>query len=505
MLSDFDVTIIGLGPVGSFAALLMENRGLKVLAIDRDIDIYSLPRAVSISDQGLRMAQEIDLDQIYIKNSTEVSGAEFVDKDLNRIGGTLDLKGFITSNAWPPMRFFHQPYTDRAIRDRLMQSSVTVLLEHEITEMKQEDDLVSLWVKDNKSRKIKSFTSRYLIGSDGGSSAVRNLLNIKQEDLNYNRDWVVIDIELLKPNQLTDKAIQICDSERLGTFIPAHLPFRRWEFMIHEGEDKEQFNSDEIIHRLINKWLSPSEYKIIRKAIYQFHSVLASKFRIGNCFLMGDAAHQNPPFMGEGLMSGYRDAYNLSWKLACVLKDNCSDELLDTYELERKPHAKFVVENSAGIGELMEAYADAKDPNDVPEELVSKGYGSFVLPDLDEGLFYGGKAIKEMFAGQLFPQIIMKKNDIIHERLDGILGKSFAIVSNQKIEINDNQQEFMDQLNFSYIELEEDLINANPWLQRFFEFNRHYLIRPDRYVYGADFKNITIEKLIEDLRSRMTF
>ena len=100
MLSDFDVTIIGLGPVGSFAALLMENRGLKVLAIDRDIDIYSLPRAVSISDQGLRMAQEIDLDQIYFKNSTEVSGAEFVDKDLNRIGGTLDLKGFITSNAW---------------------------------------------------------------------------------------------------------------------------------------------------------------------------------------------------------------------------------------------------------------------------------------------------------------------------------------------------------------------------------------------------------------------
>ena len=116
MLPDFDVTIIGLGPVGSFAALLMENRGLKVLAIDRDIDVYSLPRAVSVSDQGLRMAQEIDLDQIYIKNSTEASGAEFVDKDLNRIGGTLDLKGFITSNAWPPMRFFHQPYTDRAIR-----------------------------------------------------------------------------------------------------------------------------------------------------------------------------------------------------------------------------------------------------------------------------------------------------------------------------------------------------------------------------------------------------
>ena len=110
-----------------------------------------------------------------------------------------------------------------------------------------------------------------------------------------------------------------------------------------------------------------------------------------------------------------------------------------------------------------------------------------------------------MFAGQLFPQIIKKKNNIIHERLDGILGKSFAIVSNQKIEINDNQQEFMDQLNFSYIELQEDLINANPWLQRFFEFNRHYLIRPDRYVYGADFKNITIEKLIEDLRSRITF
>ena len=112
MNHDYDVAIVGLGPVGSFAALLLEKRGLRVLAIDRDKEIYSLPRAVSISDQGLRMTQEVDIEDIYIRNSSEVGGAGFVDENLNFIGEAINLKGFTTPNGWAPMRFFHQPYTD---------------------------------------------------------------------------------------------------------------------------------------------------------------------------------------------------------------------------------------------------------------------------------------------------------------------------------------------------------------------------------------------------------
>jgi len=503
MNHDYDIGIVGLGPVGSFAALLLEKKGLKVLAIDKDQDIYPLPRAVSISDQGLRMTQEVNIDDIYIENSTEVGGAGFVDKELNFIGDPVELKGFTTPNGWPPMRFFHQPYTDKKIRQRLEQTSVTILLETELLNVVDEIEGVKFNTKSLVDSTEKEYTCKYLIGADGGSSALRKLLEITQEDLDYNRDWVIVDVELTGKNRLDDKAIQICDKERIGTFIPSHLPFRRWEFIIYDDEDKNDFQDDKKIQELIGRWLDPSEYKIIRKAIYQFHSVLAHDFKKGNCFLIGDAAHQNPPFMGEGMMSGYRDAFNLAWKISYVIKNNFSPSLLDTYQEERRPHAKFVVENSAGIGELMEAYANADDPKDVPAELVTKGYGSFILPNLDEGLFYGGKADDTMAAGQIFPQISSYRDGLIEERKDHLLGDGFVFLSKHKIEISEEHKDFLDKLNCCFITIETDEIESNPWVAGYLELGDTFIIRPDKYIYGCSSNNVSLEELIEDLKSRI--
>ena len=251
MNQDFDVAVIGLGPAGSLTALLLESYGLKVIAIDRDQDIYSLPRAVTISDQGLRIAQTASIEDIYLSNSTELGGAGFVDKDLEIIGGALDLKGVVTSNGWMPSRMFHQPLTDKAIREKLQKTTATILLEHELIDIEDETTHVNFSIRDLKNKLDLQFTSRYLIGSDGGSSSVRKLLEISQEDLNYNRDWVVVDIELKVENRLDDKALQICDPKRLCTYIPSHLPYRRWEFIINEGEDKKEFLMDKKIKSLI--------------------------------------------------------------------------------------------------------------------------------------------------------------------------------------------------------------------------------------------------------------
>mgnify|MGYP001353341354 FL=1 len=503
MNHDYDVAIIGLGPVGSFAALLLEKRGLKVLAIDKDKEIYSLPRAVSISDQGLRMAQEVDIDEIYIDNSSEVGGAGFVDENLNFIGEAINLKGFTTPNGWAPMRLFHQPYTDKEIRKKIQETSINTLLHHELLNVKNREKDVLFTIKNLGDSTEVECTSKYLIGADGGSSSLRKLLKISQEDLHYNRDWVIVDVELTVPNRLEDKAIQVCDPERIGTFIPAHLPFRRWEFIIYEDEDKNDFNDDKKIQGLISSWLNPNEYKIIRKAIYQFHSVLAHDFRKGNCFLMGDAAHQNPPFMGEGMMSGYRDAFNLAWKISYVLNNGFSDVLLDSYQEERRPHAKFVVENSAGIGELMEAYAQASDPNEVPKELVAKGYGSFVLPNLDEGLFYGGKALDSMAAGQLFPQIVVYENGEISERKDCLFGDGFTLISQHEISISDSHRDFLNKLNCNYLILDKEIIDSNPWVNGFLELGNTFIVRPDKYIYGCSGNDVSLEQIIEDLKIRM--
>ncbi len=179
--------------------------------------------------------------------------------------------------------------------------------------------------------------------------------------------------------------------------------------------------------------------------------------------MIGDAAHQNPPFMGEGMMSGYRDAFNLSWKISYVLNNGFSDALLDSYQQERRPHAKFVVENSAGIGELMEAYAQAEDHNDVPQELVAKGYGSFVLPNLDEGLFFEGKAKESMAAGQLFPQIVVYKDGEIMERRDDLFGEGFTLISKNEITINEVYKDFLNKLNCTYLTLDNEMIISKEW------------------------------------------
>ena len=502
-MEKFDVIVVGLGPSGSLASLLLNSYGLKVLAIDKAKDIYPLPRAVTISDQGLRIAQLVGIEDIYLDNSTELGGACFVDGNLDLIGGTIDLKGYTSSNGWPASRLFHQPYTDQAIREKLQKSNVKVLLGHELSEIENKNNNVHISVEDLNINKKFKYSSKYLLGSDGSNSLVRKLLNISQKDLSYNRNWVVVDIKLNGENKLGDKVIQICDKKRLATFVPSHLPFRRWEFLVHDNEKKDDFLDNKKIKKLISKWLKADEYEIIRKAVYQFHSVIAEKFQNGNCFLIGDAAHQSPPFMGEGMMSGYRDVVNLCWKIALTIKLNLKEELLKTYEKERIPHSRFVVENSAGIGELMEAYAEAEDPNKVPKELIKKGYGSFILPDLKEGLFFGGVADEEMKSGTLFPQPIQYSNKKIDVRLDRLLGKGFCLISSGEHISNKENMEFLKNIDCKFLVLKKEIISKNPFLKSLMKNDKVFLVRPDRYIFGSTTSDVSLDCLVGNLKQAL--
>ena len=499
----YDAIIIGLGPVGSFMALKLEKYGLKVLAIDKEKDIYPLPRAVSISDQGMRMHQSLDLENIYYENSDAPGGAGFVDENLKFIGEPMTMKGLNTPNGWPPMRFFHQPYTDREIRNKLLNSSCDILVEHELIQI-NDSNKSSCSIKNLKTNKTNDYKFKYLIGADGANSKIRELKNIKQEDLNYDRDWIIIDIELLTEKELGEFAIQICDPKRIGTFIPTHSPFKRWEFEIHDDDNVEEFSSDKNINKLLSPWLKPEEYKILRKAIYQFHSVLAEEFQKDNCFLIGDSAHQNPPFMGEGMMTGCRDAENLAWKINMDFKYKLPN-LLKNYQIERKEHARYIVENSLGIGLLMEAYAHTKNKDDVPAELVAKGYGSFIIPPLDEGIFYEGKSDSESMSGQLFPQPVKIDEGEITERCDFLLGDYFSIVSKKDIVLSEDEKKFLSSINSKILILDSELVDSNMWMSTMIQEDKVYIVRPDKYIFGSTNENITLSNLIEDLKTRIGF
>ena len=499
----YDAIVIGLGPVGSFMALKLEKYGLKVLAIDKEKDIYPLPRAVSISDQGMRMHQSLDLENIYYKNSDVPGGAGFVDENLEFIGEPMTMKGLNTPNGWPPMRFFHQPYTDREIRNKLLNSSCDILVEHELLEINDSNES-SCSIKNLITNETIDYEFKYLIGADGANSKVRELKNIKQEDLNYDRDWIIIDIELLTEKELGEFAIQICDPKRIGTFIPTHSPFKRWEFEIHDDDNVEEFSSDDNINKLLLPWLEPKEYKILRKAIYQFHSVLAEEFQKDNCFLIGDSAHQNPPFMGEGMMTGCRDAENLAWKINMDFKYKLPN-LLENYQVERKEHARYIVENSLGIGLLMEAYAHTKNKDDVPEELVAKGYGSFIIPPLDEGIFYEGKSNPDSMSGQLFPQPVKIDDGEVIERCDFVLGDFFAIVSRKDFVLSEDEKKFLSSINSKILVLDSELVDSNMWMSTIVQEDKVYIVRPDKYIFGSTNENISLSNLIEDLKIRIGF
>ncbi len=500
----FDVAIVGLGPVGSLLALFLNKAGLSVMGIDRDRDIFPLPRAVTINDEGLRIIQKIGLEDVYLENSTVIDGAEFINSEHERIGEALEAKDLITKNAWNPIRFFHQPIIDKKIRKRLMDTGKKIFLEENLINIEQKEENILIKTQNVKTNEKSYFTSKFLVGADGGSSTVGKLLSIEREDLDYNREWVVVDVKLKEQVKMSNMAAQICDPKRLATYIPGHFPYKRWEFLILDDEDRSEMEKKETIHELLDPWLKPDQYTIIRSAIYQFHSVLAKNFRINNCFLIGDAAHQTPPFMGEGMMTGYRDVANLTWKIALALKEKDSTHtLLNSYQIERKPHARFILENSAAIGKLMEAYANTKNPEDVPLELVKTGYGSFVIPPLNKGIFYSGVAIPSMKAGTIFPQPTLINEDEIVERKDYLFGDGFAIVSNQKVLLTREEENFYKRLNTKMVVLDQKLINQNKSLIEYMAISDIFVLRPDRYIFGATSDNVSFQDITNDLRKRL--
>ena len=238
--TEYDVVVVGLGPAGTLISLLLNDSSIRILGIDKDREVYDLPRAVNIDDEGLRTMQRLNLEHIYLDNSTVIGGAYFVDDKLQKLSGIDMPKDFLTGNGWFPGAMFHQPYTDVLLREELLKTDSTICLETELTEIIEENDYYTIKTKDLSTLKENSVTTKYIIGADGASSKVRTILGLAQEDLDYDKNWLVVDVKLNQENNLPSYAAQICDPKRISTYIPAHLPYRRWEFILLEGETEEE-------------------------------------------------------------------------------------------------------------------------------------------------------------------------------------------------------------------------------------------------------------------------
>ena len=364
-----DVTIVGCGPVGATLAILLRSRGFSVLVLERHPDIYHLPRAVMMDDEIRRMMQNHDMEQHLDPLLEPMRGAEFVDKDFNHLMGVTTEAGRVGPLGHPPSCAHYQPELDALLRTVARERGAEIRLGATVADIGQDDTSATVTLDDGET-----ITSRWLVGCDGANSTVRRLLGIDIEDLAFDQDWLVVDVDLTHPDEVDLPVIaqQVCDPARPQTFVPGVRRHRRWEFQIQEGETHEEMTDHDKVWELIEPWMSRAHGTLVRAVVYRFHAMVAETMRRGRIFLAGDAAHQMPPFLGQGLNTGMRDAINLTWKLDFVARGLADDRLLDTYSSERLPHAREIVAHAADVGRLIDSLAGRAD-HDVDERSAYGG------------------------------------------------------------------------------------------------------------------------------------
>lgn len=473
-----DVAIVGLGPVGAVMAGLLDLHGLKVVAVERAPDIYDLPRAVHFDDEAMRVFQTLGIAPEVQAISRANAGMRFFDADGAML---LDWPRpqVPSAQGWLPSWRFHQPDLERILRRRLQASpNISLRLGTECSDLQEHADHVTLTVDSGKGP--EQITAKAVIGCDGARSLVRQKIGGDAEDLGFNERWLVVDV-LLKRDRpdLGDFTIQHCNPARPSTYVRGPKNRRRWEISTKPDETDAWLESPETVWDFLARWITPDDADLERTAVYTFHSLLAGRWRKGRLMLAGDAAHQTPPFLGQGLCAGIRDASNLAWKLAAWL-GAAPDALLDTYQTERHPHARAYVQTAVRLGGLINTSGTA--------EALRDGFrqpdGSVRMESLARAIGPGLGAQDNPHRGWLAPQPRLRDGRLLDDHMGNrmalIVDKSLAEVAKPTLPTLSTAPE--------------------PALARMLQTmdTKAALLRPDRYILGTATDHASLQVLLSE-------
>lgn len=482
--SRHEVAIIGYGPVGAALAILLAQCGVNVLVLDREADIYNLPRAVHYDDEVMRIFQATGIADALLEKVRVNPGMRFVDPDSKLLLDWPRPPG-VSSQGWNTSYRFHQPDLERLLRQRAAQlPNVTIKTAHKVSSIETAEDQVILQA-EHQGGGTAHFVSDYVVGCDGARSFVRRAIGSDMEDFGFRENWLVVDARLKRPRpDLGDHSIQHCDPAASATYVRCPGDRRRWEFSLAGGLSGTDFDNPAAIWSLLQRWITPEDAELERHAIYEFRSAVARKWSAGRLMIAGDAAHLMPPFMGQGMCAGIRDASNLAWKLAACIRDGAPSKLLDTYQSERRPHAVQYVELSMRLGGLI----NTSKTKQALEAAFPQADGSAKLesiaPPLGNGLWATGAA------RQLSHQLKLKCG----QRMDDLAGTGPMLLSHSDIAVPE-----------SYLgrRLASD---QEPAVDSYLQQHNcvAMLVRPDRYIYGVAADARELETLLQGWNTAVT-
>jgi 3-(3-hydroxy-phenyl)propionate hydroxylase len=355
------VIVVGAGPVGCTAALLLADYGIPVTLLERHTRPHPLPRAVHLDDEVARILGRIGVSDGFLSRSRSCSGLRLLDAG-HRVMAEFRRDHQIGMHGFPQANMFHQPDLEQLMLARVEQ--------HPLIEVRRgatvfgldhrpgppTTDPVQVHIRGAGDQAARTLSGRLVLGCDGANSTIRELLGVSMEDLGFTERWLVVDIRARRALDTWDGVEQVCDPARAATFMQVTGDRYRWEFQLRDDEEEADLITPRTLGRLLQPWTGRADLaglEIIRSATYTFRARLASRFHAGRVFLLGDAAHLTPPFIGQGLAAGLRDADNLAWKIAHVLTGWAGEDLLASYGTERRPHARAMVKKAVLVGWAM--------------------------------------------------------------------------------------------------------------------------------------------------------
>jgi 3-(3-hydroxy-phenyl)propionate hydroxylase len=432
------VLVVGGGPVGVASAVMLAQRGVRALVVERHAGVYPLPRAVHLDDEVYRILADMGVADAFATITMPTLGMRIVDAALKPMA-EFERSQPVGVHGFPPANMFDQPELEGLLRHALDAEPLAQIEgSTELVDLRtMPGGRIEVVLRDVTTGEERRVEADAVLGCDGANSTVRGLIASTYEDLKFEERWLVVDVRSDLTLPTWQGVHQVCDPRRAGTYMQVGPTRYRWEFRLHDDETVDSVVDSGAFERLLSPWLGDVPYdslEILRRAEYTFRARIADRWQDGRILLLGDAAHLTPPFIGQGLCSGLRDAANATWKLAAVLHGTASEALLATYEPERKPHARALIMKARTVGWAMTGGQDGAAHVRRAALAVAcriPGATDKVLdadpPRLGDGLAVHRSGRRDRASGGLLPQPWVEA-DGIALRLDDVTGRDYAVL-----------------------------------------------------------------------------